>query len=36
MNERSETVSQREVPHILYILTAAAGALWLLARLMGR
>jgi hypothetical protein len=29
-------MTQREVPHILYILTAAAGALWLLARLLGR
>jgi hypothetical protein len=29
-------MTQREVPHILYILTATAGALWLLARLLGR
>jgi hypothetical protein len=29
-------MTQREVPHILYILTAASGALWLLARLLGR
>jgi len=29
-------VTQRELPRFLYILTAAAGALWLLARLIGR
>ena len=29
-------MTQRETPRILYILTAAAGALWLFARLIGR
>jgi len=29
-------VTQRELPRILYILTAASGALWLFARLIGR
>ena len=29
-------MTQRETPRILYILTAAAGALWLLTRLIGR
>ena len=29
-------MSQREAPRILYILTAASGALWLLASLLGR
>ena len=27
---------QRETPSILYILTAASAALWMLARLLGR
>jgi hypothetical protein len=29
-------MNQRETPALLYILTAAAAALWLLARLLGR
>jgi hypothetical protein len=29
-------MTQRETPRMLYILTAAAGALWLLVRLIGR
>jgi hypothetical protein len=29
-------VNQRETPRILYILTAMAGVLWLVARLLGR
>ena len=38
MNEgkRSETVNQRDTPPVLYILTAASAALWLLALLLGR
>jgi len=33
---RSESVNQRDTPRILYILTAASAALWLLALLLGR
>ena len=29
-------MTQRTVPHILYILTAASGLLWALGRLLGR
>ena len=29
-------MTQRETPRLLYILTAATAALWLLARLLGR
>lgn len=29
-------MNQRETPRILYILTAVAGGVWLLARLIGR
>jgi len=29
-------MNQRETPRILYILTGIAGALWLVARLLGR
>ena len=29
-------MSQRELPRILFVLTAALGALWLFARLIGR
>lgn len=29
-------MTQREMPSLLYALTAAAGALWLLASLLGR
>jgi hypothetical protein len=29
-------VNQRDTPRILYILTAMAGILWLVARLLGR
>jgi hypothetical protein len=29
-------VNQRDTPRILYLLTAISGALWVLARLLGR
>ncbi len=34
--ERSETVNQRDTPRLLYLLTAGAAGLWLLALLLGR